>query len=231
MSNGEKEILMEKNIKLELKKPELSKRRFIAYFGNIGEMIAEEILMKDGYSIWDINSYSCPELSSESKIPKNLLYYLNYLNSMKHQKDRLRAEYEALYSNFDPNIRSIPSWNDYYRNFVTVYLNISKDLKIFFGEKLEDVKAYFKNLGILGEIGIAEDVQEIKSSKRTYTPDLVAKKNGEIYVIEVKANSGDSYLKGEKLNGLLSARKFGLVPILIKLNVTLDANNFIMKEL
>jgi len=194
-------------------------------------MIAEEILNKDGYSIWDINSYSCPSLPSESKIANRLLFYLDYLDRKKPQKDRIRAEYEFRYTNSETKTSPIPAWNDYYRDIVTDYLKVFKDLRNFFGEKLEDVKAYFESLGIFGECEITEDAHEIQKSKRKYTPDLVAKKNGEIYIIEVKANSGDSYLKGEKLSGLLSARKFGLVPLLINLKVTLDATDFIMKEL
>ena len=222
---------MEKNIKLELKKVEFGKRRFNTYFGNIGEMIAEEILIKAGYSVWEMKPYSCPSLPSESKIATRLTFYLDYLYRKKPQKDKLRTRYEACYTNLDPKIFPAPSWDDYYRSIVTDYEKVVEDLKNFFGEKLEDVKAYFESLGIIGETGITEDIQATRKSERIYTPDLVAKKNGEIYIIEVKANSGDSYLKGEKLSGLLSARKFGLVPLLINLNVTLDAKNFVMKEL
>ena len=222
---------MDKNIKLELKKIEFRKTRFNTYFGNIGEMIAEEILIKEGYSVWEMRPYSCPSLPSESKIAKHLTFYLDYLYKEKPQKDKLRTEYEARYTNLDPKIFSVPSWHDYYRDIVTNYLKVVKDLKNFFGEKLEGVKAYFESLGIIGETGVTEDIQATRKSERIYTPDLVAKKDGEIYIVEVKTNSGNSYLKGEKLNGLLSARKFALVPLLINLKVTLDATNFVMEEL
>ena len=91
-------------------------------------------------------------------------------------------------------------------------------------------------MGVIGKTGIAGAAQinqKRSPSKYIYTPDLVAKKNNEIYIIEIKTNSGSLYNRREKekLKGLLSARDFSLIPLLISLKIELTATDFMMTEL
>lgn len=44
-------IDLEKKVKIKLMTVEFSKSRFKTYFGNIGEMIASEILLKEGLTL------------------------------------------------------------------------------------------------------------------------------------------------------------------------------------
>jgi Holliday junction resolvase len=64
-----------------------------------------------------------------------------------------------------------------------------------------------------------------------YHPDMIAKKNGEIYVIEIKTTGGIRYLKGSPLKGLLMARNYGFIPALITVNVSIKATDLTVREL
>jgi Holliday junction resolvase len=90
-----------------------------------------------------------------------------------------------------------------------------------------------ESIGVIGKTGVvgAARINAKTKSKHVYTPDLVVKKGNEICIVEVKTNSGNIYLKPEKVKGLLSARRFGLIPLLINLNVSIDATDFMMREL
>jgi Holliday junction resolvase len=57
------------------------------------------------------------------------------------------------------------------------------------------------------------------------------KKDDEICIVEVKTNSGNIYLNPKRVRGLLSARKFGLVPLYVHINVSINASDFILQEL
>lgn len=109
-----------------------------------------------------------------------------------------------------------------------------KELEDFFGRKLEGFKKYIESIGmiesyygILGAYGINGKTK----SEYAYTPDLIAKKDNEICIVEVKTNSGNIYLKPEKVEGLVSARKSGLIPLLINLNVSINATDFMIREI
>lgn len=109
-----------------------------------------------------------------------------------------------------------------------------KELEDFFGDKLVAFKRYLESVGVIGADGIVGACQ-IKmtepKSKHIYTPDLVCRKDNDIYVVEVKTNSADIYLKPEKVRGLLLAKKFGLIPLLSHINVRIDASDFVLQEL
>jgi hypothetical protein len=177
------------NGKLELKDIEFSKSRFRNYFGNIGEMVTEEILLREGFAVCRWRPYVAGDVLPKSDVSKNLRRCLNCL---------------------------YPSGRDAYDD------RIIEELEDFFGNRLSDFKKYTDSLGIFDQV-----------SNATYTPDLVAKKDNKIFIIEVKTNSGNIYLKREKdkLRGLLSARKFNLIPMLVNLNIGIQATDFIMKEL
>jgi hypothetical protein len=210
MSNGEKEILMEKNIILELKKVEFNKRRFNTYFGNIGEMLAEEKLSTAGFETWGLKPFHA------GSRPKTEIFYDNLFSCMHFlYESNERCYYDGL------------TYEETREKGIRM-------LKEFFGERFLCFKNYMERIGVIGKIGIvgASQIKMVEpKSRHVYTPDLVAKKNGEIYIVEVKTNSGISYLKGEKLKGLLSAKKFGLVPLLIKLKLNLDATDLVVEKL
>ena len=92
-----------------------------------------------------------------------------------------------------------------------------------------------EKIGVIGKIGIP-GAALIKTGtperEYVYTPDLVAKKNGKIYVVEIKATKGAlRYLKGEKLKGLMLAKDYGFSPMLVTLNVNIEASDFTITEL
>lgn len=140
---------MEKNVKLKLIDIEFSKSRFKTYFGNIGEMIAEQVLLKEGYAVCKWRPYVAGEILSESKVSHSLRRCLNCLYPLKpdedvmiggkivHLKYRRESDHEV----------------------------IIKELQDFFGSKLSDFKNYTDSLGLFNEAGTV-----------IYTPDLVAKK-------------------------------------------------------
>ena len=73
--------------------------------------------------------------------------------------------------------------------------------------------------------------QCVTLKQRKYKPDLLAKKNRKIYVVEVKASSGKQNLRGEKLEGLLLAKKYGFVPMVVTLDVEIKASDLVAQEL
>lgn len=227
-------VVLKSTAKLKMKTVKFSKSRFKTYFGNMGEMIAEEVLLKDGYAVWEVSHYPGGYLPSEYRIAKSLLEYLRYMYQRKPDKNTLKKEYKIRYFNLSPEKFTVPSWNEYYTNIVTNYERVIAELRNFFGDKLEGFKRYVESLRIIDKISIA-DASRIAENEResspVYTPDLVAKKDHDIYIVEVKTNSGSIYLKKEKLEGLLSARKFNLIPLLVNLNVKISATNLTIQEL
>lgn len=201
--------ILKKDVRLELETVEFSKSRFRTYFGNIGELIAEEVLFKQGFHVWGLRPLHAGKVAKEEGIFSNLFGCLSFL-------------YPSDYHMYDDTLGYEKSRE----------LAIMK-LERFFGEKLEDFKKYMESIGVIGKSGLVGAVQinAKTKSKHVYTPDLVVKKDNEIYIVEVKANSGNIYLKPEKVEGLLSARKFGLIPLLINLRVSIDATDFMMQVL
>jgi len=98
---------------------------------------------------------------------------------------------------------------------------------------LEDFKRYIEKLGVVGAVGIPGAAQiRAKGPKREYlyTPDLVAKKNQEIYIIEVKVNTGRIDSEKER-RGLMLARDYGFIPMLITSKVNIEVSDLVIAEL
>jgi Holliday junction resolvase len=78
---------------------------------------------------------------------------------------------------------------------------------------------------------IRDKQSHLSRARASIMSDLLAKKNRKIYVVEVKANSGKQNLKGEKLEGLLLAKKYGSVPMLVTIDVEVQASDLVAQEL
>jgi hypothetical protein len=218
---------LEKDLSLSLKDVEFNKRRLITYFGNIAEMVTEEILIKEGYLLCELRPYSTGESPATLSMGIGLWNCLSNIRKGKPKEDELKGHYRACYVPPPkiPNF-SVPTWEEYYSNNLKMYEESIKEVSDFFGSKLEAFIKYVDFLGLITKDGALE-----LSGKRTYTPDLIAKKNGEIYIIEVKANSGDLNHKPKRVKALLSAREFGLIPLIVHVNVSINATDFSMQEL
>lgn len=167
-------------------------------------MIAEEVLLKEGFAVCKWRPYVAGDVLPESHVSHNLRRCLNCLYPIKPGETVIiKGKTVHLTHRRDP-------YSD----------TIIEELRNFFGDRLSNFKKYTDTLGIFGE-----------ADKVVYTPDLVAKKDKEIYIIEVKTNSGDIYSTKEKLEGLLLARKFSFVPLLINLKIDIEATDFVMQEL
>ena len=195
---------MKTNTLLKLKNVNFSKSRFQTYFGNIGEMIAEETLSIEGFEVCKWSPFSTPNIGS-NKINNNLRYCLRCLYIIDPDEGKVKI-----------------GENEYVFFQVVDYKKIMKQLKSFFGDKLVKIKEYIDFLRIFDP-----------NKKPLYIPDLVAKKDKEIFVIEVKTNSRNIYKKRnkEKLEGLLASRNFGLIPMLVNLKVGIEATEFELDEL
>jgi hypothetical protein len=106
-------------------------------------------------------------------------------------------------------------------------------LREFFGEKFDDFWNYMNSIGVFGKEGIVGAVRISPKIcyEHVYSPDLVVKKGNEIYIVEVKANTGNLKPKSKRIQGLLSARKFGLIPLVVHLNIDISASDFSIHEL
>jgi hypothetical protein len=204
-------IDLEKKVKTKLKTVEFNKSRFKTYFGNIGEMIASEILLKEGFRVWGLKPYEAGGSRQNRYLYIDDLYVclsFYYKSNVTYREGDLGVE-------------------------KTRELAI-KELENFFGEKLVAFKKYMESIGVIGKTGIvgASRIKMVEpTAKHVYTPDLVCRKDNNIYIVEVKTNSGNIYNKPERVKGLLLARKFGLIPLLIHMNVRIDASDFSIQEL
>lgn len=205
---------MEKAVSLKLKDVEFSKSRFKTYFGNIGELITEEMLLKRGFEVLGMKPYHAGKsgkLVSHSEF--SLWHYVNIL----HDRETYGVIKSMLCYSQEECVKAI------------------NQLNIFFGDKLVNFVKYVESIGMFNQIELIDTPQISAGNevmpKRVYTPDMVAKKNGEIFIVEVKTNSGDIHKTPRKLQGLLSARKFGLIPLIIHMDVGIRASDFSMQEL
>jgi len=99
------------------------------------------------------------------------------------------------------------------KQFIKYYKSTVRRLEALLGkDKIAVVRNYLKDLG-----------HEASAFSGFYTPDIVATKDGETYIIEVKANTGRIDTK-EELEGLLRAKDYGFIPMLITLNVKIRAH-------
>ena len=190
-------------------------------------MLTEEVLIKEGFIICELRPYSTGKSPATLSMGRGLWNCLSNICKGKRKEDELRGLYKACYVPPPkiPNF-SVPTWKEYYSQNLKMYEESIKEVKDFFGDKLEDFINYLKTLGLITKNGSLEVY-----GKRTYTPDLIAKKNDEIYIIEVKANSGDLNHKPERVKALLSAREYGLIPLIVHINISINASDFSMHEL
>lgn len=178
---------------------QFDKSRFRKYIGDMGEMVAQEALMKQGFSIWSLHRF--PQ-SMKRPMRTGLLDILAYL---------YRDECESVRISYD-------------RDMTRTYERHVKELKNFLGDRFEGFVQYLEEVGTPHwYVGLER--------KPTYCPDLVAKRNGEIYVVEIKVGQGIYYLRGDKLKGFTLAKKYGFIPMLITLDLTIEAGNLRFKQL
>jgi hypothetical protein len=241
---------------LHIENVTFSRSRFKTYIGNIGEMIAEEVLEKEGYDLWMMGSYQVDESPEDEDYPgplksdrrkKRRGNLINALGLLYREQPRLpdekslREEYEARYKG-----SGLLTWKEFKSREeaeINMHKRLVKELKTFFGEKLENMRDYMRAIGPLRRhvflrenphIPLADALTQaytiVGERGIWYTPDLIAKEDGEIFVTEVKANTGTNYLKGQRLEGLLLAKEYGFVPMLITANVSIVATHLVARK-
>ena len=171
---------------------QIDKSRFRRYIGNIGEMVAQEALLKQGFEVWLLTPYF--PSSFKKPLQTGLTRILSCL--YEHELGRFNDQETKKQVN---------------------------RLKSFLGDKLEAFREYMEKLGVVSKRGIVPGC--------SYCPDLIAKKDDRIYVVEIKVGQGISYLKGEKLRGLMSAKDYGFIPMLVTIDIDIEASNLVIKEL
>lgn len=191
---------------LSLNHVDFNLSRFRVYMGNMAVMIAQDIIVKEGFEVWGTKPYH-----ADFDFPNDLFYCLRLFYEGKTLDASMKYAYEKAMNS----------------------------LKQFFGNKLEAFTNYANTLG-LANVGCDwyEHYQLVRRTDKgffeptyDYFPDFVAKKNGEIYVVEVKTYGGMKYFKGDKLNGFLSAHKFGLIPFSVTLNLNIEASGLKINQL
>jgi hypothetical protein len=173
---------------LTIKNVGFNRGRFRTYYGNIGELIVEESLAKEGFEVWQFRPYSIDE-QADIRFALAPLYRRQYGELKETERTRL--------------------------------------LQAFFEGNLQNFERYVEETNIM-----TYDAEQLGSKRhRKYKPDMLAKKDGKVYVVEVKTNSGKQNLKGEKLEGLLLAKKFGFAPMVVTLNIEIQASDLVAQEL
>jgi hypothetical protein len=194
---------MKKKIKIGLNRPDFDKSRLRVYYGNIGEIITQEVLRKQEFEIL---------LTRPVGVEKDYMQLLKIPKTDEEIKG-LGEYYDSLPA-FRKRLETRQMFIDRHKGSIKQVIEWRKSNRAFFGKQLDAFVSYLKKLN------------------RKYIPDLIAKKDGKIYVIEVKSRKGAlQFLKGEKLRGLVLAREFGFIPSLISFNLKIEAENFKMEEL
>jgi hypothetical protein len=181
------------------------------YYGNIGEIVSQEVLRKQGFEVW----LPRPLAGSE---------YLNLSSQLRMKRDSVRKRYEnnlrIYYDNKPSIIKEKETWEEFldrHKEGYMIDLEFARRSQAFFGESFEAFNQYLKKL---------------TSESIIYYFDLIAKKEDKIYVIEVKSTkTARRFLRGEKLRGLMLAKDYGFIPALITLELKVEATDFKMKEL
>lgn len=119
---------MDKKLTLELKQPNFDRGCLRVYYGNIGEIIAQQILQKQGFNVWLTRP-----VASEKKY-----FRIDFIQRTEKMIGKLDNEYETEYLVYDKEA-------------------VEKELKRWkriFGQQFEAFKQYLKKLKIheVGEL-------------------------------------------------------------------------------
>ena len=194
----------DENVILEMKQPEFDKSRFRVYYGNIGEIVAQEVLSRQGFEAWLTRPIA------------NERDFLRLLRFPKIRLDELRRNYEIHPSFWKEKM----TWEQYlkeHRERLVYERKTVKRYRAFFGGQKTAFRRYIRRL---------------EKESITYIADLLAKKANQIFIIEVKSTKGAlKFLKGEKLKGLMLAREYGFTPAIISFDLKIEATNFKMMEI
>jgi len=199
--------LSTKKAMLELARAEFNRNRLRVYYGNIGEVIAQETLRRQGFEVW------LPRPIADEKD------YLSIFRLPEIDEDSLRRHYD-IHCKAGSIKEKDMSWEEYLSWHKERILNERKDVKAsiaFFGDQLHSFQGYLKRL---------------KSESIKYYCDLVAKKDEKIYLVEVKSTKhARQFLKGEKMRGLKLAKEYGFFPAVVTMHLKIEALSFKMKEI
>jgi len=187
--------------------------------GNIGEKIAKEILRKNGYEAQEfLRLYRLLFGWAGKSLKRD--YEIFKIDS-KHARDAYRnSHYSTPNGKFDKKL-----WDDFF--LIKENMESYEQYRANVIESYNEVK---KLTAFIGENKIKNFEQYVKEISSLYIPDFVAKKNQKIYIVEVKTNTGIRQIR-ELKEGSTIAKKYGFIPILITLNVNIEATDLTIKEL
>ena len=196
---------MDRRLIFELERPKFNRSRLRVYYGNMGEIIAQEVLRRQGFEVW---------LARLVGSPQDFLRVF-HMPEMDEELKGLRRHYDNLPS-FRREEETWKKFLERQENHLRSRIESAKANRAFFGEQLDAFKEYMKRL---------------KSDSIKYYCDLVAKKDTKIYLVEVKSTKGArKLLKGEKLRGLVLAREYGFIPSIVSFSLKIEAKDFQMEE-
>jgi len=196
--------------------------------GNIGEKIAKEILRKNGYEVQEfLRLYNVLFSTAGEHIKRD--YKLFKIDSKRARDSYRFSHYSTPNGKFDKKLwdefysikENVESYKQYRANVIEFYNDLRKKTA-FIGESFKKFERYVKELNFGQYDG--------GLSSPLYIPDLVAKKNNKIYIVEVKANTGIRQHRKLKEASII-AKKYGFIPILVTLNVNIEATNLTIREL
>ncbi len=196
---------------------EFDRRPIRSTIGRIGEVVVQQFLRKNGYEAHEFLRISNILFGQYGEGLKR--DYELFKTDSKRARDLYRSiHYTAPTENFDKELwdgffskkENLEAYKRYRAGIIETYDEVKK-FAAFLGNELKNFERYAKE-------------------PRPYTPDIVAKKDNKIYLVEVKANAGVRQLRELKA-GAMIAKKHGFVPILATLKVSVRASDLVMKEL
>ena len=146
------------NAILEIEQPRFDRNRFRVYYGNIGEIIAQEVLRKQGFE-----AYMTRPIASKD--------YIFFLVLPKWKVDDLRRHYDAM----SPDYKEKVTWKQYLKDYRERFTRETEKTKAFFGNKRAAFEKYLSRLetesieyrwDLLAKKSDKIYVIEVKSTKR-----------------------------------------------------------------
>ena len=129
---------MDKKLALELKQPNFDRSRLRVYYGNIGEIITQQVLKKQGFEVL---------LTRPVGVPIEKGDYMNLLRFPKKDEElkKLHHYYDIL-----PSFRKREeTWEEFLKskeNRINCEIEWRKANRAFFGEQLDAFIAYLKKI-------------------------------------------------------------------------------------
>lgn len=186
---------------LELERPDFNRNRLRAYSGNLGEIIAQEVLRKHGFEVYLTRPVA------------GVREYLHFLRLPKFKLDELHRFYKAHSSDYKEKV----TWEQYLKIYRERFIRETRRARAFLGKQRKAFEKYTRRLEN-ESIEYRCDLLA-KKSDQLYVIEVKSTKGAV------------QFLREDKLKGLMLAREYGFIPAIVMLDLRIEASVFKMVKI